>query len=392
MDKKVKVGVIGIGNMGSAHASCVASGEIKGMELVAVCDIDENCLAKCEKAFPNAARYTDWKEMLKNPELDAVIIAVPHPFHAQMAMAALKAGKHVQLEKPVDISVSRAEALNQVAQATDRVFSITFNQRNNDLFQKAREIVKSGTLGELKRSVWINTNWYRTQHYYDSGAWRATWLGEGGGVLLNQAPHNLDLWQWICGMPCEITGFCDVAKYHNIEVEDDVTIFARYPNGATGTFITTTGEAPGTNRLEVSGTNGKMVLENGVIKLWKLKANERDVCRESNESSLLIPYDYEEFSFDIQVASHIGILQNFTNAILYGEGLLAPGVEGIYSLMVSNAAYLSAWKGSVPVRLPIDNAEFDRKLAELAENSQLKDAKTLERFNTAYRQRWQVNW
>ena len=392
MDKKVKVGVIGIGNMGSAHASCVASGEIKGMELVAVCDTDKNRLVKCEKAFPGAMRYADWQELLQHPELDAVIIAVPHPFHAQMAIAALKAGKHVQLEKPVDISVSRAEELNRVAQATDKVFSITFNQRNNDLFQKAREIVKSGTLGELKRSVWINTNWYRTQHYYDSGTWRATWRGEGGGVLLNQAPHNLDLWQWICGMPCEITGFCDVAKYHNIEVEDDVTIFARYPNGATGTFITTTGEAPGTNRLEISGTKGKMVLENGLIKLWKLKENERDVCNTSKENSLLIPCDYEEFSYEILVASHIGILQNFTNAILYGEELLAPGVEGVRSLMISNAAYLSAWKGSVPVSLPVNSEEFDQKLAEHIASSRLKDAKGSEKFNTAYQSRWQVNW
>ena len=392
MDKKVKVGVIGIGNMGSAHASCVAAGEIKGMELIAVCDIAEDRLEKCEKAFPNVARYTDWQEMLKNPDMDAVIIAVPHPFHAQIAMAALKAGKHVQLEKPVDISVSRAEALNQVAEAAGKVFSITFNQRNNDLFHKAREIVKSGILGELKRSVWINTNWYRTQYYYDSGTWRATWRGEGGGVLLNQAPHNLDLWQWICGMPCEITGFCDVAKYHNIEVEDDVTIFARYPNGATGTFITTTGEAPGTNRLEISGTKGKMVLENSLIKLWKLKEDERDVCKNAKENSLLFSCDYEEFSFNIEVASHIGILQNFTNAILYGEELLAPGIEGIRSLTISNAAYLSAWNGSIPVKLPIDNAEFDRKLQERIENSSLKLSEEREKFNTAYQQRWQVNW
>ncbi len=392
MDKKVKVGVIGIGNMGSAHASCIASGEIKGMELMAVCDIDESRLAKCEKAFPNATRYADWQELLKNPELDAVVIAVPHPLHAQMAMAALKAGKHVQLEKPVDISVSRAEKLNRVAETAGKVFSITFNQRNNDLFQKAREIVKSGTLGELKRSVWINTNWYRTQCYYDSGTWRATWRGEGGGVLLNQAPHNLDLWQWICGMPSEITGFCDVAKYHNIEVEDDVTIFARYPNGATGTFITTTGEAPGTNRLEISGTKGKMVMENGIIKLWILQENEREVCKTSKENSLLFPCDYEEFSSDIEVASHIGILQNFTNAILYGEELLAPGIEGVNSLMISNAAYLSAWNGSTPVSLPIDNEKFDRKLQERIENSNLKLSEEREKFNTAYQQRWQVNW
>ena len=281
MDQIVRVGVIGIGNMGSAHANCVYSGKIQGMALKAVCDIAPERLAYCQKNFPGVATYEDWQEVLRNPELDAVIIAVPHPLHAKIAIAALQAGKHVQLEKPMDIAVSRGLALNAAAKASQKVFSITFNQRTNDLFAKAREIVRSGQLGELKRSVWIITNWYRTQHYYNSGSWRATWSGEGGGVLLNQAPHNLDLWQWICGMPCEITAFCDIAKYHKIEVEDDVTIFARYPNGATGAFITSTGEYPGTNRLEISGTLGKLVLENGLLKWWKLEQSERQVCLES---------------------------------------------------------------------------------------------------------------
>ena len=392
MDTTIRVGIIGIGNMGSAHASCVAEGKIKGMELAALCDTVAARQEYCRKTFPQATVYSDYQQLLQDTNVDAVIIAVPHPLHAKIATAALQAGKHVLLEKPVDIAVSRAKALNKIAQESGKVFGIMFNQRTNDLFQRAREIIRGGQLGELKRSVWIITNWYRTQHYYDSGSWRATWAGEGGGVLLNQAPHNLDLWQWICGMPCEVTGFCDIAKYHNIEVEDDVTIFVRYPNGATGTFITSTGEAPGTNRLEITGTLGKIILENGLLKWWKLQQPERQVCAESQKNFEIIPADYQEITPRFEEPAHAGILQNFTNAILHGEELLAPGIEGINELTISNAAYLSSWNSNRPVKLPLDCAEFDEKLAALAANSQLKDSKVSDKYNTAYSKRWQINW
>ena len=203
--------------------------------------------------FPQAAVYETVEELLAARAADAVIVAVPHPMHSEIAMAVLRAGCHVLVEKPVDVAVSRAEQLCAVARESGRVFAVMLNQRNNPLFRRAREIVHGGQLGQLTRTVWIITNWYRTQHYYDSGSWRATWAGEGGGVLLNQAPHNLDLWQWICGMPQSVTAYCDVARYHRIEVEDDATIMTRYANGATGLFITSTGAAPGTNRLEIAG-------------------------------------------------------------------------------------------------------------------------------------------
>ena len=388
----IRVGIIGIGNMGSAHASCVDGGKIKGMELVAVCDPIPTRQEYCKNTFPQAKVYDNYSELLQDETVDAVIIAVPHPLHSEIASAALKAGKHVMLEKPVDIAVSKAKQLNKIAEESGKVFGIMFNQRTNDLFQRAREIIRSGQLGELKRSVWIITNWYRTQHYYDSGAWRATWAGEGGGVLLNQAPHNLDLWQWICGMPCEVTGFCDIGKYHNIEVEDDVTIFVRYPNGATGTFMTSTGEAPGTNRLEITGTLGKIILENGLLKWWKLKSPEPQVRVESQKNFEIIPADYEEIKPSFEEPAHAGILQNFTNAVLHGEPLLASGIEGINELTISNAAYLSSWNGSRPVKLPLDCEAFDKKLAELAANSRLKDAKVSDKYNTAYSKRWQINW
>ena len=391
MSNVISVGVIGIGNMGSAHVSAVGGGRIHGLRLAAVCDIDRERLALCLERNPGVKGYTDWQELVRDESLDAVIIAVPHPLHATIAMAALKAGKHVLVEKPVDITVTRARELNEVAQASGKVFGIMFNQRTNPLFAKAREIVRSGQLGQLQRSVWIVTNWYRTQNYYDSGTWRATWSGEGGGVLLNQAPHNLDLWQWICGMPKEVTAFCDIAKYHDIEVEDDVTIFTRYENGATGVFITTTGEFPGTNRLEISGTRGKLVIEEGKIKWWKLDKDTLEVSRTAGPS-----YSFEQeveiIPQDTPETAHQGILQNFANAVLQGEALLSPGTDGIYELSISNAAYLSSARGNVPVALPLDGAEFDAMLQKLVEDSTIKKGSADKMYNTQYHDRWQIRW
>ena len=391
MDHVISVGLIGIGNMGSAHASAVGGCRIEGLRLAAVCDIDRERLQLCMERNPGVKGYTDWQELIRDPELEAVIVAVPHPMHATMAMAALKAGKHVLVEKPVDISVTRAKALNEVARAAGKVFAIMFNQRTNPLFAKARQIVQSGQLGQLQRSVWIITNWYRTQNYYNSGTWRATWSGEGGGVLLNQAPHNLDLWQWICGMPKEITAFCDIAKYHDIEVEDDVTIFARYEGGATGVFITTTGEFPGTNRLEISGTRGKLVIEEGQIKWWKLDKDSRTVSREAG-SSYSFDQVVEVIPQDQPETAHAGILQNFSDAVRFGKELLSPGTDGIYELSLSNAAYLSSAKGNVPVALPLDGAEFDALLEKLIEDSALKNGAPDKMYNTQYHERWQIRW
>ena len=384
------VAVVGLGNMGSAHAACIAAGEVEGMTLTAVCDVQKKRVDAFLQAHPNVKGYEDYTALLCEKAADAVILAVPHPMHADMAVSALEKGFHVLLEKPVDVSVSKAEKLNAAAAKSDRVFGIMFNQRTNPLFGKAREIVKSGALGELKRTGWTVTNWYRTQYYYDSGAWRATWAGEGGGVLLNQAPHQLDLWQWICGMPVSVAAYCPVAKYHRIEVEDEATIFVRYKNGATGTFITSTGESPGTNRLEIAGTLGKLVLEEGKLKWWRLREDERTVCQKKQQNSVKIPFDYEELLQTEKESGHKGILQNFADAVSVGAPLLAPGTDGIFELTLSNAAYLSAWEGK-EVALPFDPAAFDEKLAALAKTSKHRNDGTAEQ-NGTYSPRWQVNW
>ena len=389
----IKVAVIGFGNMGTAHATCLAEGKIRGLELAAVCDIRPERLAESRRRFPQVACYGGYRELLASGVAQAAVVAVPHPLHGEIASAALRAGLHTLVEKPMEVSVTKARKLAQQARESRKVFAIMLNQRTNPLFRKAREIVQGGELGELKRTVWIITNWYRTQHYYDSGSWRATWAGEGGGVLLNQAPHNLDLWQWICGMPVSVTAQCEVAKYHRIEVEDEAILFTRYANGATGLFITSTGEFPGTNRLEISGELGKLVLEEGKLKWWKLHANEREVRFASEANFAKIDMDYTEIVPQEKEAAHAGILQNFANAILEGEPLLSPGEDGIQELTLSNAAYLSQWKGNVPVTLPLDGDEFDHLLAQRAAASAYHDAAQAgENASGQYSERWQVNW
>ena len=278
MSETVKVGIVGIGNMGSAHAKSIFSGNIKGMELAAVCDIAESKRLWADENLPGVPCYEDYKEMIDSGVCDTVIVATPHYFHSPIAIYAFEKGKNVLTEKPAGVYTKQVEEMNAAAKKSGKVFGIMYNQRTNPKFQKMREIVQSGELGELKRCIWIITNWYRTQAYYDSGTWRATWAGEGGGVLLNQCPHQLDLWQWIFGMPNRVMGHCKYGHWHNIEVEDEVTAYAEYPNGATGAFITTTGECPGTNRLEITGDKGKLVWEEGKLTWWKLAVPEREFC------------------------------------------------------------------------------------------------------------------
>ena len=388
--ENLKIGVIGIGNIGTAHARCLYDGKIKGASLSAVCDISKDRVDYCKDVFDNINVFTSYKDLIDSHTADAVIVSVPHPLHSQISIYALEKGVHVLTEKPVDVSVKKALELNEVARQSDKVFSVMFNQRTTPIFKKAREIVKSGELGELKRSVWIITNWYRTQSYYNSSDWRATFKGEGGGVLLNQAPHNLDLWQWICGMPTEITAFCDVAKYHNIEVEDDVTIFARYENGATGCFITSTGEYPGTNRLEISGDLGKIILENGMLKWWKLKQSVSENIKTSQKSFDKIDCDYFEFKFENNENPHGDMIQNFVNAILNGEELISHGTDGVLELSISNAAYLSSWTKS-SVRLPLDTQLFENLLSEHAQNSN-KIISAKNNTTADYSDRWLTQW
>ncbi len=369
---KVRFGIIGIGNMGSSHATYLNKGEIDGAVLAAVCDIKEDRRNWAKENLAESVKIFDnYKDMLDPSVVDAIIVAVPHYDHPGICIEVLNAGINVISEKPIGVYTKQAEELIEVASKSDKLFGLMFNQRTNAMYRKAREMVQNGELGELKRCIWIITDWYRTQAYYNSGGWRATWAGEGGGVILNQCPHQLDLWQWIFGMPSKITAFCQEGRWHDIEVEDDVTVYANYDNGATGVFITTTGECPGTNRLEITGDKGKLVIEGSKMTFTKLATPERKWCFEAKggfevPAKEVIDVDYSEFKLDKE--QHQGITQNFTNAILRGEPLMAPGAEGINGLRISNAIFLSSWLGKT-VDVPVDGDLFYQMLQEKINNS-----------------------
>ena len=364
--EKVRLGIIGVGNMGTGHLKNLKSGSIKNCEITALCDIEQKKLDAVKNDWPDVAYYNDYKELIASGKCDAVLIATPHYLHPVIGIEAFEAGLHVLSEKPIGVYTKKVLELYEAAKKTDKVFGIMYNQRTNPLYQKMREIVQSGELGELKRSVWIITDWYRTQAYYNSGGWRATWEGEGGGVLLNQCPHNLDLWQWICGLPVKVKAFVHEGKWHNIEVEDDVTIYAEYANGATGTFITTTGDCPGTNRFEITLDGGKLVCENDKLMLYKLKGLTSEHCANAEEGFGWIEGEWIEVETDGRNKQHSEVCNKFAAAILRGEELVAKGEEGIRGLSISNAAHLSAWLGK-EIELPVDEdvyyAELQKKIA-----------------------------
>lgn len=388
---KVRLGIIGMGNMGSGHLGYVLNGECPRIEVTAFADTDPEKLKRASEKLPSAAAYDSADALIESGSADAVLIAVPHYDHPSIAIKAFELGLHVMTEKPAGVFTRQVREMNDAAKRAGVKFGIMFNQRTNPIYARAREIVRSGELGELKRLVWIVTNWYRTQAYYDSGTWRATWNGEGGGVLLNQAPHNLDLWQWIFGMPKRVRAFCTVGKYHDIGVEDDVTIYGEYENGATATFITTTGEAPGSNRLEISGTKGKLVLEDGRLKHWRLKEDERITCAECKNGFVSPECEYEEFTAS-EPDGHPEILNNFADCILDGTELIAPGEEGLNSLSISNAAYLSSWTNDW-ADIPVAEDIFEKNLAWLCHNEKLtKKPPLVSEPAEMLTERWRVHW
>ena len=371
--EKVKIGIIGIGNMGTSHAKTITEGKVPELELVAVADRQEGRRQWCKEHLPETIQiFEEGRDLIASGVCEAVLIAVPHYQHPELSMEALQHNLHVLCEKPAGVYTKQVREMNEAAAKSDRVFAMMFNQRTNCVYRKMHEMVVGGELGEIRRVNWIITDWYRTQSYYDSGSWRATWDGEGGGVLLNQCPHNLDLIQWICGMPVKVQAFCHEGKWHDIEVEDDVTAYLEYPNGATGVFITTTGDAPGTNRFEITGDLGKLVCENDKLTFYKLKQGIKEHCATCKGGFDKPECETIEVETDGLNEQHAGIMKAFAANILHGTPLVAGGEEGINGLMLSNAMHLSSWLGHA-VTLPIDEDEFLSQLNERRAHSRKKE-------------------
>ena len=370
---QVRFGIIGLGNMGSGHAHNYVDGKMPEGKLTAICDINPDKLAAAKAYLPEDVACFDRAEtMMDSGLVDAVLVAVPHYDHPPLVILALQKGLHVMSEKPAGVYTKQVRQMNQAAERSDKLFGIMFQNRTNPVYAKMHEVVASGALGPIKRTSWLITDWYRSQSYYDSGTWRATWRGEGGGVLLNQCPHNLDLWQWIVGMmPRCVRAFCHNGKWHDIEVEDDVTAYVEYPNGATGTFITSTADTPGTNRFEIIGDLGKLVAEGGKLTLYKLAIGER-AFNASYTGGFGEP-EFETLALDVsgEFPQHPGVMNNFFAAILHGTPLAIPGTEGIKGLTLSNAMHLSSWLDRT-VDLPLDEDLFYSELQKRIATSKYK--------------------
>jgi predicted dehydrogenase len=372
---KLRIGIIGMGNMGSDHAKKLIRGTVPEVELTAVSDMDEKRLTASKAYLPETVGYfTSSDELMDSGLCDAVIIATPHYDHPNLAIQAFGKGLHVLCEKPAGVYTKQVREMNEKAQESGVVFGMMFNQRTNPMYRKMHELVNGGELGAIKRVNWIITDWYRTQAYYDSGSWRATWAGEGGGVLINQCPHNIDLLQWICGMPAKVRAFCHEGKWHDIEVEDDVTAYLEFSNGSTGVFVTTTADLPGTNRLEITLEMGKLVCENNTLTLHKLSQNEREYCFKSKEGFTKPSVEVSVVPTEGDNSQHMGIIASFAKAVLHGTPLIADGEEGIHSLTLSNAMHLSSWIGET-VELPIDE---DLYLQELNKRISISKRKVTE--------------
>jgi predicted dehydrogenase len=367
---QIRLGIIGMGNIGKHHAGYLLEGKAARCQLVAVASTSPGKLAEYHQKGLQV--FGDAGELLRSPDVDAVIIATPHFQHTSLGIAAFEAGKHVMVEKPISAHKADAERLIAAARTHPRqVFAGMFQLRTEPRYQRIQQLIQAGELGDLVRVSWLITDWYRTEAYYQSGGWRATWRGEGGGVLLNQCLHNLDVLQWLCGLPAKVRSFAQLGRYHDIEVEDNVTAYLEWANGATGVFITSSGEAPGTNRLELAGTKGKVVLENNQLTFTRNAVDMIEHCRTSKVGFLKPEATQVNLPFTDATTPHATLMTNFADAILDGTPLIAPGAEGLGSVELANVLLYSSLLEQT-IQLPMDGAAFEAKLNELIANSRFE--------------------
>lgn len=370
--KKVKIGVIGLGGMGQAHILKIQ--EIPEAELTAVSDIDAEITKKTseEHKIPG---FTNYEKFLKSGLVNAVIIATPHYFHSEIGIAAMEEELHCLSEKPIAVSVSVADKFLEAAKKSGVVFAVDYELRTLPEIRLAREIVENGKLGEVRRTCMIEAK-YRTQNYYDSAGWRATWRGEGGGVLINQAPHGIDLFLLLGGVPSKVIARTRT-RLHRIEVEDEATALLEYPNGAWGYYYTSTNEAPVGIYMEISGDKGKLIYQDGSLerggslKFYSLKSSIPEFTFSSKEMWASPEVVEEKLELPQCEIGHKEIVRNFCRAILFGEKLISPGEESIWTVEFINAAILSGKKNK-PVDIPVDREEYEELLENLRRSSKAK--------------------
>lgn len=365
-DRKLKFGIIGFGTEGSMYGNFISKDMVPNVEVTAVCDIDKEKLEKAKELFPEAAMFEDYKEMIDSGLVEGIVTCVPHYLHPEMAIYGLEHGVNVLNEKPAGVYTKQVKELNEVAKKSDKAYALFFNQRTNPLYRKLKEILDSGELGPIRRTNWIITTWWRPDAYYKQSEWRATWGGEGGGVLVNQAPHQLDLIQWMTGAPDRVYASVHYGYQRDIVVDDQVHFIMEYDDGRTGVFVTNTNEIIGTDRLEIVCDGGKIVVDDSKkATIYRLKETENDLnARMTVEDVRMLFAGQMKFDdlFDVEVieensvwgGQHCEVMRNFAAHILDGEELLANGAEGINGVRLANAVHLSSWLGE-----PVSVKDFD---------------------------------
>jgi UDP-N-acetyl-2-amino-2-deoxyglucuronate dehydrogenase len=375
----VRLGIIGLGAEGGMYANFISEGKVKNMVIGAICDNDPAKKQVAQEKYPGVPFYDNYIDMMESGDVNAVVTTVPHYLHPEMGIEALKRNIHALVEKPAGVYTKQVKELNDFAATKPELkFAIFFNQRTNPLYKKLKELIDNGEIGSIRSTNWIITTWWRPQGYYDQSEWRATWGGEGGGVLVNQAPHQIDLLQWICGMPKKVYSKVNYGYQRNIVVEDDVTAVFDYGNGATGVFVTRTHDVVGTDRLEILGDKGKIVVDDSKkITIKRLNKAENEMSKTMSMQDVMSIFmgggqgdifNEEVIEFEsVWGGQHIAVLEDFASAIVEGTPLLAPGSDGINGVRLANAMHLSSWLGK-EVEIPFDEdlflEELNKRIAE----------------------------
>jgi predicted dehydrogenase len=360
----VRLGVIGLGNIAGQHIDNIRAGAVADCELAAVCS-----RSGAGDAW-GVPHFTDYRELVTSGLCDAVLIATPTCNHFDAGAYALGAGLHVMMEKPIGLSVKEGEDLLDLKNE-GQVFALMLNQRTDPLFLAMQDVIRGGAIGAITRTHWTMTHWFRPEVYFQVSDWRATWKGEGGGLLVNQCIHNLDIFQWLCGMPVAVRAHCHFGKYHDIEVEDEATAYFEYANGATGVFVGSTGEAPGINRFDVVGDRGTLSFDGERLLLTENDVPASAYNRDTRDMFGMPASTTRDITPDRAGNQHAQVLGNFTAAILRGEALVAPAEDGLDSLALANAMVLSTWENDT-VALPMDSGHYQRALEERLATSVLR--------------------
>ncbi|MFT4613952.1 MAG: putative dehydrogenase [Bacteroidia bacterium] len=367
----VRLAVIGLGNIAGQHIENIRSGAVADCKVTALCSRSASPLSEDLAEDLGTPHFTDMNSLIGSGCCDAVLIATPTWNHFDAGAAALEAGLHVMMEKPIGLSVLQGEQLLAL-QRKEQVFALMLNQRTDPLFLTMREVIQSGQLGPITRTHWTMTNWFRPEVYFQVSDWRATWRGEGGGLLVNQCIHNLDIFQWLCGMPSSVQSFCQFGKYHDIEVEDEATAYFEYPDGATGLFVGSTGEAPGVNRFDIVGDEGALYFDGERLLLSRNTPATSAYNKDTRDMFGMPQCEVVDITPPREGNQHAAVLNNFVCAIQRDEPLIAPAQEGLASLSLANAMLLSTW-AQEKIELPLDSARYQAALEQRVATSTLRD-------------------